>query len=154
MRDMTEEQRARYEAAYSAAYNAALQSPKAWFPHDADAHRDPAVRRAVRSGGVEMYGWFWVLVELLNGCKGHAYDVSDDEGWDMLAADMSVLAPVDAGEVERIVAEFARVGLLSAEELGEGRVASMRVARNIAAAADSAARKAAGGVLGGRPRKP
>lgn len=154
MREMTEEQRARYEAAYSAAYNAALQSPKAWFPHDADAHRDPALRRIAKREGMAIVGWFWTLAELLHGCKGHAYDVSDDEGWDMLAADMSTLAPVDAEEAKRIVAELARVGLLSAEELGDGRVASMRVARNIAASADSAARKAAGGVLGGRPKKP
>lgn len=154
MRDMTEEQRARYEEAYSAAYNASMQTPKAWFPHDTDAHRDTAVRRVVRSGGIEMYGWYWLLVELLTLNKGQGYDVTDDEGWDMLAADMSVLAPVDAEEAKRIVAEFARVGLLCSQELEDGYVVSHRVARNYIAAATSAARKAGGGVLGGRPKKP
>lgn len=153
-RELSDMELERYERAYEAAYQEHLQKPMEFFPHDSDAHRDDALRRLVMEHGMAFYGRWWLLVELLTAKKGHAYDVGDETGWRLLSMDMSALCPMGPGECREFVAELAGHGLLDAEMLGEGKVVSARVCRNTSYASEIAARRAAGGAKGGRPRKP
>ena len=150
---MTPEEREHYEALYSATYEKYLQMPKEYFPHDSDAHRDPAIRKLVRKHGKEAYANWWLLIELLTERKGHVYDISDDDGMADLVDDMGRLGEMSEEEVLKFVSNLGDLGLLDAEMLGEGKVASGRVARNVCVSAEAAANRAAGGALGGRPRK-
>ena len=89
-----------YRETYLTAYNEAFEKPLKFLHHDTDAHVDDELRLiSSASGSLEVYGMYWVLMELLASRRGHMYDVSTDLGWDFLALDMStcgVQVSVDA----------------------------------------------------------
>lgn len=125
--------------------------PMGSFLHDSCALMDHKVRKLVRRKGMAGYGMWWALCEVLARTHGHAVEVADDESWEVLADDL--LCGVD--ECRSLVAELARVGLVSADELaGKGVrgvpcIVSRRMMRNAAAVG----RKRVAGAKGGRPRK-
>lgn len=79
-----------YRSTYLDAYNEAFEKPLKFLHHDTDAHVDDELRLiASECGSLEIYGKYWVLMELLASRRGHIYDVSTDLGWSFLALDMS-----------------------------------------------------------------
>lgn len=43
-----------------------------WFPHDANASRDPKIRALIAEFGWEAYGWFWDILEQLHNTPTHS----------------------------------------------------------------------------------
>ena len=119
--------------------------PLAYFSHDAGAASDLKCRRLVRRLGVEGYGRWWLLCELLASSDWHRVDVGDDEGMELLAD--SLMCTVD--EAASFLATLAEVGLIDAGALGDGIVSSERMLRN----AMTVGWQRAYGKTGGRPRK-
>ena len=53
--------------------------PMAFFPHDSNASSDIKCRRLIRRLGVEGYGRWWLLCELLASTNSHALPVNTEE---------------------------------------------------------------------------
>lgn len=119
--------------------------PLEYFGHDANASADIKCRRLIRRLGVEGYGRWWLLCELLASADWHRLDVSDEEGMELVADALRC----DVGEAASFLATLGDIGLVDAGLLGDGVVSSDRMCRNALAVG----RKRAGGKLGGRPRK-
>ena len=91
------------------------------------------------------YGQYWLLVELLTGSADHAYDVSDEEGWRMLAYDMSLMSPMCVETCKAFVAELYDAKLISREHFDElKQVAILRVLRDVRTYAEGTAKKKLG----------
>ena len=105
--------------AYERFLEEARREPIKYVKHDSKAHDDEALYRLVNAHGMEWYGWYWLLVELLAARKDHSYDVSDDAGWRRLARDMSCMVDIDVDEVKLLVMELAHLDLVSRDHLSE-----------------------------------
>lgn len=131
--------------AYEGYLEEAMREPVKFVKHDARAHDDEKLYRLVNKNGIEWYGWYWLLVELLTGRKDHSYDVSDDAGWRRLAIDMSCMCDMDVDFCKLFVMELAHFGLISQEQLSERQhVVITRVRMDATAYAESVASKKLG----------
>ena len=136
---------ARTEAQRELFMHEAMHSPVPHVFHDSSAHRDAALRRLVRDGGMSAYGKYWLLVELLTGSQAHYYDVNDEFGWEMLAQDMSRLEPMGVDECKAFVDELYRYELISRDHFDElNRVLITRVMRDVERYAEGTAKKKLG----------
>ena len=126
-REMTERER----EVYQSYYDDALGEPLAYFRHDTDAHRDTAIRRLVMEHGKGAGYDYWVLAECLASAEGHAYRVSDESGWQMLALDMSACGcAMSVDECREFVGTLAGYGLVCADLLFDcGKVTIERTSR-------------------------
>jgi hypothetical protein len=50
-----------------------------WFPHDSNARHDPKICSLIRKCGVEGYGMYWIVVEMLRDENDHEYALGLDE---------------------------------------------------------------------------
>lgn len=64
---------------------AAAENPLKYFSHDSHAAEDTQCRRLLRRCGMEGYGRWWRLCELLASEKGHRISVKDAEDEELLA---------------------------------------------------------------------
>lgn len=119
--------------------------PLEYFGHDAFASSDMKCRRLIKRLGVEGYGRWWLLCELLASTDWHRLDVSDEEVME-LAADSLMCGEEEARE---FLDTAAALGLIDPELYADGIVSSDRMCRNAAAVGS----KRVGGKNGGRPRK-
>ena len=145
-----------YRDAYSEAYQEAYQKPLKYLHHDTGAHVDDEMRLlAYTTGGLEAYGRYWVLMELLASRKGHLYDVSDETGWMFLASDMSTCGvSIDADACRELVEALVRFDKLDREAYeGSHHIVSGRVSRQAAAYAEEYATSKAAGVKSARKRQ-
>ena len=123
----------------------AMHSPVPHVLHDSCAHRDSALRRLVRDGGMEAYGRYWLLVELLTGLPEHQYEVADEVGWEMFAADMSRLEATSPDECKTFVGRLAELGLIDREAYDEVHVVAIRrVLRDVEKYAQGTAKRKLG----------
>ena len=123
----------------------AMHAPVPKVMHDSCAHMDAMLRRLTRKNGMAFYGQYWLLVELLTGSADHAYDVSDEEGWQMLAYDMSLMSPMCVETCKAFVAELYDAKLISREHYDElKQVAILRVLRDVRTYAEGTAKKKLG----------
>lgn len=135
-RELTPEELAERQALYDDTLQEEAVKPLKWVSHDTDAHNDDGLRRLRMRHGWEAIGRWWHLVELLAARRGHCYDVSTDEGWEMLAEDMLC----DADGARELVGWLSELGLIESEMLeGEGVVRSERIERVAWKAAESVA---------------
>lgn len=131
--------------AYEGFLEDALGEPVKYVKHDSNAHEDPALFRMVAKYGMESYGQYWLLVELLTSRRGHYYDVADEFGWLALSRDMSRLQPLDVDGCKEFVGRLYELGLISREQFDElGRVAISRVLRDALTYAEGVASKKLG----------
>lgn len=95
--------------------------------------------------GMALYGWYWLLVELLTGRKHHYYDVSDDAGWRRLARDMSCICDMGTDECKEFIAELYNASLINREQYDElQRVTITRILADAKSYAESVASKKIG----------
>lgn len=135
-----------------AAVAARAREPMAFFSHDSNAANDIKCRRLIHRFGMEGYGRWWCLCELLAATDGHAIPVQTDE-------DMMILADAlrfQGGKFNELVAvedckgfidALVELGLVAVTDAGE--VYSERMTRN----AEYFGKNRANGAKGGRPRK-
>lgn len=144
----TEVQRKEQEeslAAYERFLDEARQEPIKYVKHDNKSHDDEALYRLVAQHGMEWYGWYWLLVELLAGRKNHSYDVSDEVGWRRLTRDMSCMVDMSAEDCKLFIMELASMGLVSKEHLSEAqKVVIKRILTDAEKYAEEVAKKKLG----------
>lgn len=133
----------------------AKADPLDWFRHDNNAHTDEGMRLIIAEHGMQAYGLYWVLMELLAARKGHYYDVSTDLGWQFLAKDMSPGVEVmGVEECRDFVEMLARYGKIDRECLEEsGHIICNRICRNAAERNESTAQNKFKGWRSGRARR-
>ena len=123
----------------------ALNDPVKYIKHDSNAHEGPASFRMVAEFGMESYGQYWLLVELLTSRRGHYYDVTDDYGWLALSRDMGRLMPMSTDDCKEFVGMLYELDLINREQYDElGRVTISRVLRDALAYAEGVASKKLG----------
>jgi hypothetical protein len=131
--------------AYDRFMEEAESDPIRFIKHDTRAHDDEALYRLANRRGMALYGWYWLLVELLTGRKHHYYDVSDDAGWRRLARDMSCICDMGTDECKEFIAELYNASLINREQYDElQRVTITRILADARAYAESVASKKIG----------
>jgi hypothetical protein len=118
--------------------------PMAFFPHDSNASQDIKCRRLLRRLGMEGYGRWWRLCELLAATDGHRLSIETEEDAEIIAEELHLN---DHSELMDYLCVLVDVGLVQMP--GDGMIYSDRMLRN----ADYFGEKRANGKLGGRPRK-
>lgn len=145
---MTAQEEAERQAAqdaYDEFLERAMCDPVKFVKHDARAHDDEALYRLVNARGMEFYGWYWLLVELLTGRKHHYYDVSDDAGWRRLARDMSCICDISVNECRAFIMDLYSYRLINTEQYDElHRVLITRVMADAKTYAETVASKQLG----------
>lgn len=126
--------------------------PMAFFPHDSNAAGDIKCRKLVRRFGVEGYGRWWLLCELLAATSGHALPMAEED--DVYVVAEALRFPIASfGDMRAVedcrafVEALVEIGLLRVNDAGE--VYSQRMMRN----GEYFGRQRANGARGGRPRK-
>jgi hypothetical protein len=131
--------------AYNEFLEEAQRDPIKFIKHDNRAHDDDALYRLVNKRGMAYYGWYWLLVELLAGRKGHYYDVSSELGWRRLARDMSCLCDISIEDCKFLIKDLYDYGLIVREQYDElHRVAIGRLLRDALTYAEDVAGKRLG----------
>ena len=144
-----------YLTTYSEAYQEAFEKPLKYLHHDTDAHADDELRiMAAERGSLEVYGQYWVLMELLAQRKGHYYDVSQERGWQFLALDMSTSGAHMSIELcKELVAMLVEFNKLDAESFAEGHIVCDRISRQAGRYAEEYATAKAAGAKSARKRQ-
>lgn len=136
---------------YSQYYSDALNERMAWMKLDTDFMHDFKVRRLSASADpVERYaaiGMYVSLIANMAAIDGHIYDLSDELGWQFIAADMGL----DVDTAKGFVSKAVSVGLFDAQLWEESRkLASTRLLKE---ADETAQNKAAARVKAENMRK-
>lgn len=119
--------------------------PVKYIKHDSWAHDDDALYQLVNERGMAYYGWYWLLVELLAGRKGHYYNVSNEVGWRRLCRDMSCMCDIDIEDCKQFITDLYEADLIIREQFDElHRVAIMRLMRDARTYAEDVAGKRLG----------
>lgn len=119
--------------------------PMEFFTHDVHAHEDIQLRRLVARCGMEGYGRWWLLCELLASADGHRISVEGMDG-ELWAAELR-MAPDELGSFAR---ELVRCGLC---DLSGGWLSSHGMDSRAEKMGLQIASGKASGRKGGRPRK-
>lgn len=134
------------------AIEARAREPMAFFPHDSNASSDIKCRKLVRRFGVEGYGRWWLLCELLAATSGHALPMAEEDDAYVVAealrfsgASFDDLQAVE--DCRSFIEALVEIGLVRVN--GEGEIYSPRMMRN----GEYFGRQRANGAKGGRPRK-
>lgn len=123
----------------------AESDPIRFIKHDTRAHDDEALYRLANRQGMALYGWYWLLVELLTGRKHHYYDVSDNAGWRRLARDMSCICDMSVDECRSFIADLYGADLINRAQYDElHRVTITRILTDARTYAESVASKKIG----------
>lgn len=120
----------------------AAAKPMAYFSHDAAAHDDIKCKLLMVRGGVEAYGRWWLLCEMLASANAHRIDYTTDDYRQMVA--LSLQCQVE--QADTFLGWCADLGLINKELFGNGVIASERMSRN----AEMYAHKAVSGSRGGK----
>jgi len=76
-----------------------------YFKHDGNARTDPKIKALIKKYGMEGYGRFWVIVEMLR--ESNCYKLEDEEYmWDALAEQMQCNAQQVKAFVKDCVEKF------------------------------------------------
>lgn len=118
-RELTQAEKQQAEIAYQQFYEEALRERPKYLQHDIDAHNSEELSRLGQRYGMEAWGRYWHLAELIAGRRNSAYDVSDDLGWERLAWDLSSMQRISVEETKQFIANLAELGLVSKEHLLE-----------------------------------
>lgn len=104
----------------------ASMAPMLFFPHDADSATDVKCRRLILRLGYEGYGRWWRLCEMMASTPGHAVPCATEEDRMLLCDELRC----DDDELSALLGALADFGLVPADVLAEGRIASERMAKN------------------------
>lgn len=57
-----------------------------YFSHDANARHDPKIIKMISSYGMEGYGWYWVIIEMLREQDNYKLNISDQGDMEVIAS--------------------------------------------------------------------
>ena len=115
----SEEDKLAAQDAFERFLEEAESDPIHYLKHDTRAHDDEALYRLTARLGMECYGRYWLLVELLTGRRHHYYDVSDELGWRRLSRDMSCICDMGVDECKSFIADLYGADLINREQYDE-----------------------------------
>lgn len=118
--------------------------PMRYFSHDSNAAQDIKCRRLLRRLGMEGYGRWWRLCELLAATDGHRLGIETEEDAEIIAEELRLGGREELMEYLQVLVD---VGLIHMP--GDGYVWSERMLVN----AEYFGKLRANGKRGGRPRK-
>lgn len=118
--------------------------PMKYFSHDSNAAQDIKCRRLLRRLGMEGYGRWWRLCELLAATDGHKLGIETEEDAEIIAEELHLDGQQELMKYLQVLAD---VGLIRMP--GDGYVWSERMLTN----AEYFGKLRANGKRGGRPRK-
>lgn len=118
--------------------------PMKYFSHDSNAAQDIKCRRLLRRLGMEGYGRWWRLCELLAATDGHKLGIETEEDAEIIAEELHLDGHQELTKYLQVLAD---VGLIRMP--GDGYVWSERMLTN----AEYFGKLRANGKRGGRPRK-
>lgn len=118
--------------------------PMKYFSHDSNAAQDIKCRRLLRRLGMEGYGRWWRLCELLAATDGHKLGIETEEDAEIIAEELHLDGHQELMKYLQVLAD---VGLIRMP--GDGYVWSDRMLTN----AEYFGKLRANGKRGGRPRK-
>ena len=118
--------------------------PMKYFSHDSNAAQDIKCRRLLRRLGMEGYGRWWRLCELLAATDGHKLGIETEEDAEIIAEELHLDGHQELMKYLQVLAD---VGLIRMP--GDGYVWSERMLTN----AEYFGKLRANGKRGGRPRK-
>ena len=118
--------------------------PMKYFSHDSNAAQDIKCRRLLRRLGMEGYGRWWRLCELLAATDGHKLGIETEEDAEIIAEELHLDGHQELMKYLQVLAD---VGLIQMP--GDGYVWSDRMLTN----AEYFGKLRANGKRGGRPRK-
>ncbi len=128
------------------------KEPLAFFPHDSNASADIKCRRLIRRLGVEGYGRWWLLCELLASANGHAIPIETEEDI-LIVADAlkfdggSFSEPLVLEDCKKFIDCVLDLGLIRLSD--DGKIVSDRMLDN----SKYFGQQRHNGRKGGRPRK-
>lgn len=93
--------------------------PMQFFSHDSDASQDIKCKKLLRRFGMEGYGRWWRLCELLAANEGHRVSLQEEEDVEIVAEELHFDT---AGDLLEFVANLAEIGLVRAP--GDGTIFS------------------------------
>ena len=118
--------------------------PMAFFPHDTNASQDIKLELLLDEYGMEGYGRWWRLCELLGAADGHKIEMGNARVAKIVARNLMFES---TGDLIEFVRELADLGLVDMP--GDGCISSKRMDRN----AEYFGKKRAAGRKGGMTRK-
>lgn len=118
--------------------------PMKYFSHDSNAAQDIKCRRLLRRLGMEGYGRWWRLCELLAATDGHKLSIEMEEDAEIIAEELHLDGHQELMKYLQVLVD---VGLIHMP--GDGYVWSERMLTN----AEYFGKLRANGKRGGRPRK-
>lgn len=118
--------------------------PMKYFSHDSNAAQDIKCRRLLRRLGMEGYGRWWRLCELLAATDGHKLGIETEEDAEIIAEELHLDGHQELMSYLQVLVD---VGLIHMP--GDGYVWSERMLTN----AEYFGKLRANGKRGGRPRK-
>lgn len=57
-----------------------------YFSHDANARHDPKIIKMISVYGMEGYGWYWVIIEMLREQDNYKLSISDQMDFDVIVS--------------------------------------------------------------------
>lgn len=118
--------------------------PMKYFSHDSNAAQDIKCRRLLRRLGMEGYGRWWRLCELLAATDGHKLSIETEEDAEIIAEELHLDGQHELMDYLQVLVD---VGLIHMP--GDGSVWSERMLTN----AEYFGKKRAAGRKGGRSVK-
>ncbi len=84
-----------------------------YFKHDANARHDPKIKALIKTYGIEGYGRFWVIIEILR--ESSHYRLEDESYiWDSLAEELKCTQD----EVKKFVSDCCKIFKLFEQDEG------------------------------------
>ena len=102
--------------------------PMPYFSHDSTAHEDIKCRLLILRGGMEYYGLWWMLCELLAGADNHRLPYETEEHKQLMA----IMLQVEPDKASTFIGCCAELGLIDKELCERGVIVSDRMLRNSA----------------------
>lgn len=76
-----------------------------YFSHDANARHDPKIIKMISVYGMEGYGWYWVIIEMLREQDNYKLSIYDQSDIDVIASQ----AYSDSEKIKKYIGDCVKI---------------------------------------------
>ena len=76
-----------------------------YFSHDANARHDPKIIKMISIYGMEGYGWYWIIIEMLREQDNYKLSISDQSDIDVIVSQTYS----DPGRIEKYLDDCVKI---------------------------------------------
>jgi len=76
-----------------------------YFSHDANARHDPNIIKMISAYGMEGYGWYWVIIEMLREQDNYKLSISDETDYEVIAFQTKS----DTGRIKKYIDDCVKI---------------------------------------------